>query len=214
MIKKNHSAGKYYNFAVSGGIFAELLLDEKIAVDTGDKKRRVKPIDTTETGDELLDHALTMLKEAKKTRSLKYWISKLAGLRNLKHRAAEGLCKKGILGKQEKKVLWISKRTIYPEINPSQEKKLKSRMEAVLFSDRKDVDPAIGTIISLAYHTGLLELHFDKKELKQRKERIKKVSEGSISSAATKEAIEALQAAILAATIAASASAAASAASH
>jgi hypothetical protein len=88
-------------------------------------------------------------------------------------------------------------RKIYPELNPVPERKLIERLRQAIFTNKKDIDPRTVVLISLADSTGLLNIVFDKKELKARKVRIKEISNGEITGKAATEAIQALQAAIM-----------------
>jgi hypothetical protein len=195
--------GTMYNYAVSGAFVAELLLADRIQVDQSNKKKLIKPVNQRKFGDPLLDECLETIFEAKKERKLQTWISKFAEMSKLKHRTASQLCKRGILRCKEKDVLLIFKKKVYPEINPDPERKLIRRLEEAIFSDKENLDMHTVVIISLAHHTGLLEVNFDKKRLKERKKRIGKITNGEIVGNVTGEAIQAMQAAITAATTAA-----------
>ncbi len=120
-----------------------------------------------------------------------------AELKNLKHRIATQLCKRGILQAAEDKVFLFFTRKIYPEINPEPEKALIERLRKAIFTDTMDVDPRTVILLSLANSAGLLKLVFDKKELRGCKARIKQIVNGEAVGEAAKEAIEAMETAIV-----------------
>ena len=195
------ASGSMYQYAVSGAIVAELLLNKRIGVDESRKKKLVNLVDSTLIGEPLLDECLGKISSAKRRASLQTWVSRFAGLKNLKHRLAEQLCQRGILRTGEDKVLLIFTRKIYPEVNPEPEQRVINRLREAIFTDTEDVDPRTAVLLSLAHNAGLLKNVFDKKELKRRKDRIKQVINGEMTGKAAKEAIEAMQAAVTVACI-------------
>src|SRR4030095_2782383 len=88
--------GTMYQYAIAGGVLAELLLNNRIRVEDS-RKKLVDLVTSKKIGDPLLDECLEQISGAKRRASLQTWVSRLAGMRNLKHRVAEQLCKRGIL---------------------------------------------------------------------------------------------------------------------
>ena len=70
-------------------------------------------------------------------------------------------------------------------------------MRGAIFTDNSDIDAKTVVLISLAQSFNLLQIVFDKKEIKQRKARIRQLINGEITGKVTKEAMEAMEAAIL-----------------
>ena len=145
----------------------------------------------------MIDECLTMIRNAKKRASLQTWVSRFVGIKNLRHRIAEGLAKRGILRVDTGKVLGIFSRKIYPEVDPGPEKRIIAELRRAIFEGASDIDPRTVTLISLAYHTGLLRIVFGKKEVKAEKARLEKIMNGDLTGKAAKEAIEAMQAVVL-----------------
>ena len=115
--EKGTVASGYSEHAVAGAVLAELLLDRRISVDdTG--KQLVDLRNTHPTGDPIMDECLETMKAGKRRASLQAWVSRLAGIKGLRHKVARQLCDRGILRADEDKVLFIFTRKIYPEINP------------------------------------------------------------------------------------------------
>lgn len=128
------------------------------------------------------------------------WVTIVANMKQLKHRVAKQLCRRGILRADEDKVLLIFTRKIYPELDPGPERELMGRLESVIF-EGVEPDPRTAVLIALADHSGVLRAVFDKKRLKAHKERLENISDGSSTAQATKAAIEAMQAAVMVATM-------------
>jgi Golgi phosphoprotein 3 len=195
------SGGTMYQYAIGAALLAELLLSKRITVDESSKKKLVNLVSTTPLGEPLIDECLEKVVNSKRRAVLQTWVSRFAGIKNLKHRVAQQLCRHGILRADEDKVLLLFTRKIYPEVNPGPERELIRRLEHAIFTDTRDIDPRTVVLLSLANSTGLLKIVFDKKKLKGRKARIKQIVDGEITGKAATEAIQAMQAAVMAACI-------------
>lgn len=195
------ASGTMYQYAIGAAILSELLLNKRIAVGESRRKKLVNLISSLPFGEALIDQCLEKICNAKRRASLQTWVSRFAGVKNLKHRVALQLCERGILRASEDKILLLFARKIYPEVNPEPERRLIERLRQAIFTDSRDIDPRTVVLVSLANSTGLLKIVFDKKKLKGRKARIKEIIDGEITGKAAKEAIEAMQAAVMVACI-------------
>jgi Golgi phosphoprotein 3 len=193
--------GTMYAYAIGGAVLAELLMEKRIDVEALKKKSYARVLSPAPIGDPLIDECLAKLAGAKKRAQLQTWVAKFAQTKNLKHRVAEQLARRGTLRIDEDKVLGIFTRKIYPEVDPRPEQELIERLRKAIFSDIGEVDPRTVVLLSLAKSADLLKLVFDKKQLKGRKTRIEQVVNGEMSGKATQEAIQAMQAAVLLACI-------------
>jgi Golgi phosphoprotein 3 len=173
-------SGSHYQYAVGGAILAELLLAGRINVEQERKKKWVQMVNATPLGDPLIDEGLAKIRDAKKRAQLKTWVTRLVGLKNLKHRAAGQLCRCGILRAHQDKILLIFTRKVYPELNPRPEKRIIERLQKAIFAEAGNIDPRTVVLIALAHHTGLLKANFPKKELKSRKKRIEQIVSGDL----------------------------------
>lgn len=192
------ASGTNYQYAIGGGVLAELLLRNRVTVDEEKKKKKfLRLMDSTPFGDPVIDECLQKVITAKKRAQLQAWVSRFAGIKNAKHRVAEKLCRRGILRAEEDKVLMIFSRKIYPEIDPEPEREIIDRLSDAIFTDTQDVDPRTVVLLSLAKSADILKVNFDKKKLKTRKKRIEQVVNGETTGKATKEAIAAMQAAVM-----------------
>ncbi len=195
------ASGTMYQYAIGAAVLAELLLSQRIVVDQSGKRKLVDLVSSAPLGEPLLDHCLEKITSAKRRAALQTWVSRFAGVKNLKHLVARQLCKRGILRADEDKVLLLFTRKIYPEINPEPERELIERLRHAIFTDAPDVDPRTVVLVSLANSASLLKVVFDKKGLKTRKARIEQIVNGEITGKAAQQAIQAMQAAIMVAVV-------------
>lgn len=192
--------GSTYAYAVGGAILAELLVRGRIEMTGTGKKRYVQLLDPTPIGEPLLDESLSRIAAAKRRGTLATWVSRFAGSRQLQHRLADGLCRRGILRAEEKEVLLFFKRRIYPALDPKPEQEVIDRLEEAIFTAAA-VDPRTTVLLSLANSAQLLPLVFDKKALKARRERIEALATHEELGSAVQGAIEAVQVAMMVATM-------------
>jgi len=200
--QKGTLATNYSEIAVAGAVLAELLLDRRIAVD-GTSKALVDVRDPAPTGDPIIDECLGKMTASGKRASLQSWLSRLAGIKKLRHKVALQLCNRGVLRADEDTVLFIFTRKVYPEINPVPEKKIIERVRTAIFTDTDQVDPRTVALISLASGTDLLGGMFGRKVVRTRKKRIEKIVNGEMTGKATREVIAACESAVMVATMAA-----------
>lgn len=196
-------AGTMYQYGFAGAILSELLLQGLITA-SDDKQKSVNVVGDQSTGDPILDEVKSMIHVANKPQGLQYWVSKVAGIRDLHHRVAGQLSELGIVSKVEGKVLWIFTRRLWPELDGTYEDAIRKRMAEVMFDSKRLPDERTAVLIAIAVATDVLKANFPPVELRQHQARVKEISEGKrLAAGATKQAIEAAQAAIMAATIAA-----------
>ena len=206
------SKASMYGYALGGAMLAELSLRGKIRIGD-DKKAFVDVIDRSPLGEPVLDECLDKVAHAKRRGRATTWVQRFAGVKRLRHRVAEGLCRRGILRDDEDKILLFFTRRLYPTIDPVPERRLVDRLRDVIFSDSTPADAETVIVVALANATGLLPIHFDRKDLRRRKRHLKRLTEGNMAGAAAQQAVLAAQQAAIAAVVAASSAAAVSATS-
>jgi hypothetical protein len=192
-----------YPYAVGGAILAELMLEGRVGLepDKNNKKKYVRLLDRELLGEPILDECMGKIAAAKKRAAPEAWITRFASMKKLRERAAERLCRLGILREEEGKVLFVFNRTVYPAVDREPERRILERLREAIRGAAKDLDPRTVVLVSLAQSSGILKFVFDKRELKERKERIKQITSGSAVGRATQQAIEAMGAAITVACI-------------
>ena len=188
------SRAGWYSLALGGAILSELLLAGSVAV-ADDKKKLVDVLEKRRLGDPILDECLAKIVSAKRRRSATDWVRSFAAIKRLRHRVAEGLCRRRILKDSEDKVLLLFTRKIYPTLDPAPERRLREQLRRAIFGDSHAVNPKVTVLVALAHATGLLRVHFGARELKSRKSRLEQIARGDLAGGATKAAVQAAQAA-------------------
>lgn len=193
--EKGTPAASMYTFALAGAVLTELCLEDRLALE---ERKRGKPLVTlrsgTQIGDPVLDDALLQLQNAKRRANAATWVQRWAKSRLL-HETARRLAQQGVLRVEEKRVLLLFNRTVYPEMDPGPERRLIERIRIAIFGDA-EVDARTAAIVTLSNAAGLLNPVFGRKELKARKGRIQGMAEGDAVAEATRAAIQAAQAAV------------------
>ncbi len=189
------------DYTLAGAIMSDLLLQRRIRIDSSTRRKLVEVVKPTPLGHILLDESLDRIVIAKRRASIQTWVSRLARIKKLRHRAVQRLCELSILRQAEDKMLWVFPRTIYPEVNHTPEARLVERLRQAIFSEAQDPDSATVVLIALAQGANLLSNVFDKRQLKSCKKRIQMIAKGDVIGQATKEVMDAVQAAIMAACV-------------
>ena len=193
--------GAWYQQAVAGAVLAEALLGARLRLVPDGKHSLVEVVPGDPTGNELVDEWLERIASDGKRRKVAHWTGKISGTKDLKARVAGSLVQRGILRGDHDKVMLLFTRAIYPEVDPQPERDLRERMHAAIFGDSSWVEPRTTALVSLAKGTGLLEVAFDKKELRARKSRIESLVEGELAGKAARELVTAISIAITTAVI-------------
>ena len=190
-----------YAPALVGALLAQLVLLDRIGIKK-DKGQVVILIDRKPTGDEVLDELLEKIASSKKQLRLEHWVGQGIAIKQLAQRIAAQLCDLKILRNEERRLLWVFVRQLYPEINSKYERRIKIRMSKLMFGQTTRHDLRTTVLVALANHTGLLASNFGKDRLQRNKQRIRKISRGDMFAArATKNAAAAMNSAILIAAI-------------
>jgi Golgi phosphoprotein 3 len=203
--EKGTPAWGHYTYAMAGAILTELVLEERVRLEArrGRKKPLIDLVSATQIGDPILDDALRQVRTAKRRATAGTWVQRWARTRLL-HDTARRLARRGILRIQQKRVLLLFSRRVYPELDPGPEERLIERMRQAIFGDSV-VAPRTAAVIALAQVADLLKPVFGGRELKRRKQRLEQMAEGDLVAEATRAAVQAAAAAATAAATAATA---------
>lgn len=198
----------FYNLAMGGAVLAELALAGVVRVEESKRALVEATPGTSRPRDEIMAEALGRIRNARRRRRASSWVSIFGNLKRLRHRTALGLCRQGILRMKESQILLVFRRQLYPTIDPGPERRLIAGMRDAVMGDG-EIEAGLGVVLSLAQATGSLRIHFERKELKERKERLKAIAAGEpfatgagqpaiAARKAVKAAVAAAQAAVVA----------------
>jgi hypothetical protein len=161
------------DYAIAGGVLAELALAGRIDTDPG----RLYVVNPAPTGDALQDRALAQIAAAPETGDSRHWIETLAADADEYRDALFGrLVAKGILKRVEGRFLWVFPERRYPVISDKEEREVKARIMGVLFNDEIP-DPRDSMLIGLCRAGGLFALLLSSAELDKVQPRIDAVAD-------------------------------------
>jgi hypothetical protein len=85
-------------FPLAAAVVSELMLQKRVELKQVKKdNQEVNLVDSSSLDDPILDEAMQKIAEAKRPASLQKWVERLAEMKDLKHRTAIQLCRRGIL---------------------------------------------------------------------------------------------------------------------
>lgn len=150
-------------YGIAGAILLELHLKGKIELTS----ESVTPKDTTNTGDEILDDVLNLIKIKVENESPKYWIRTINGsVDDLIDRIIDGLVKKGVLKKEEKRILWIIPVDRFPTKDPLPEVHTRILMRSIVLENQEPTNRTLA-LLSLIKASNLIDELFLKDERRQ-----------------------------------------------
>ena len=190
-------------YGLPAAVLMELTLSSRLAINN----KKLVIIDTTPTGDDILDEALIKIKQSKRKKGPKHWVSKL-GIKDLRARLLNRLVDRGILRGEQYKILWIIPSQCYKTKDANMKQKVTERIRTAVFG-RSTSDPRTLVLISLVNACGLIDKIFSREERKDAQKRIKELVKSDLIGKAVSDTVAGIQAAIIA-TCAASVTAASS----
>lgn len=191
-----HSAS--FPLGLAGAQIAELAASEHVFFQ--DKQLLVR--DGAPTSDPLLDEALAMVAGSAKPHDAKHWVEALARpSHHLQGRLEEQLVEKGVLRKEEHRLLWVIPSSRFPAVDTAEEQAARDRLRAVVIAGAEP-DQHTLVLLDLLKACGLERNVFSSDEWKQAKAKVKDLLAGEYIGGAVAAAIAAAEAAVTAATVA------------
>ncbi len=188
-------------WAVAGGILLELVLAGRVAIDN----KHIVVVDTTPTGEPLLDARLAALPGwigNRGKRHISYWLTREKD--KVIAPTVERLCARGVLVEQKRKAMGIFPVRRYPEADPRVEAELRARLNAVVL-DGAEPDPRTAGLVALVHGSKMHASAFPGRRGKDLAPRMEQVADGQWAGDGVRDAIRdmtVVMAAITAATIA------------
>jgi golgi phosphoprotein 3 len=195
LLSHDEKTGHFHNMddampALAGAVLMELALRDRIDTDLD----QLMLIDATPTGEPVLDIILARVAAEPGTHNTDDWIDFLKHNGQEIHDAAlERLIERGILRREESRLLWVFGARRYPMLESAEQQEVKLRIVNLLTSDEIP-DARDVVIVALAQSCGLLERIFSPDELARLQPRIDQIVRLDLIGQAVRAAIEHLRA--------------------
>ena len=164
--------GGAMEYILAGAVLMDLAFANRIDTDL----EHLTCLDTTPTGNPILDQALAHIADSGQPKDTRGWIETLAGqdTTEIRQQALASLIERGILESQDKKFLWVFRARRYPTIDGRVEREVRLRISDVLLSD--DIpDPRDVAMICLVDAAGFLRDIFTAGELERATPRVEQL---------------------------------------
>jgi len=198
------------DYALAGAVLIELTLLGKVDIaEAGEqvKAGRLKILDTTPTGDAVLDQRLAILASKSGARP-KDQLAKLS--KKLREEVLARLAERGVLEADKGKVLGLFPVTRWPAKDARHEAEIRSGLENVLKLGTQPDERTAALIALLSALNVVPKVITDAVDKKALKRRAKEIAESEWAAAAVRKAVAEMQAAITAAIVASTTAGAAS----
>ena len=184
------------SYVLAGAVLADLAVAGKIDTDP----ERLTVLDPSPTGDPLLDPWLALITAGTTTHSVAYWLSLLSDRRKeIEQPALDRLMARGILRREDKKILWVIGLRRYPTVDGHERTEVRTRLGKLILGEDLP-DPRDAILISLLHGCRLTDHIFEGQEFAAREQRLATLAKmdlvGREVATATTEAIIALSAAM------------------
>ena len=155
-----------------GAVLMDLAFANRIDTDP----ERLEVIDSTPTGNPLLDGALERIANSGETLNTKGWVELLARehAAEVRQHALDRLIELGVLEAKDEKFLWVFHSRRYPTVDGRTERAVKLRMEDVLLSDDMP-DPRDIALVCLVDACDILDDLFSEREMERVRPRVEQL---------------------------------------
>ena len=179
-------------YALVGAVFFDLALARKIDTDT----ETIHIVDTTPTGNAMLDRVLAEMSRRPDLSTVRQWIEEIFHRReDLEGEALQSLIASGILRHEKSKLLWIIDIERFPLVDGHHQEYVKKRLErAILTDDIPDTRDIM--LVSIAEPCGLLHYVLSDAQIELRRGRIRMLSNLETISRKVTAAIASLDSAV------------------
>ncbi|WP_372948642.1 GOLPH3/VPS74 family protein [Mariniphaga sp.] len=186
-----YAASQKLDFALSGALFMEMILDKQIEIEN----KRIKVVNT-KSNNPIQNYLLQKMRKAKRPRKVTTWISKFRfSVKRIRRQIKTSLVRKGTLKLEEKQFLFFQwKKPVL--LNKQAVYKLQSEIENQILQGTTSEENIM--LLSLIKPAGLLKRIFqDKDKRKLAEQKLKQLMEGNQVSEAVSAAVAAAQAVVV-----------------
>ena len=179
LLQLDDSQGKFVNLPLSaadvvlaGAALMELAIDNRIDSDL----EHLILVDTTPTGDDILDDVLRQLVEAGTDLGAGAVLERISvNGEKYQEMALQRLIAKGILREENGRFLWVFHTRRYPIVDDSEQREVRARLRQLVLTDEIP-DPRDVVLICLIDACGLLGLVLSPDEIAATKTRVEQLS--------------------------------------
>lgn len=140
-----------------GAVLAELALLGRIQ--TSDN-HRLRLLDDSPTGDELLDEVLSVLKDSEKERKWGYWVNQLnQKSEKFSKEITNRLIEKGLVTQDDDHLLWVTPSPFHPEVQASTKHMVNRHLRGIVLAQSEHGAREMA-LLALLRACGLLDLTF------------------------------------------------------
>jgi golgi phosphoprotein 3 len=199
LLSLDDETGKFFplgpqgrRYPLAGAVLMDLALRGKIDNDL----EKVLVVDTTPTGEALLDGPLAEIAAEAAPHDASFWIERLAGRSDdIEAHGLQRLIDRGIVRCEEKRILWVFETRRYPTVDDREEKEVKRRLLDILLSDELPT-PRDVVLICLVDACDLLPKILSVREVEHVAPRVAQLRKLDLLGQAMTEAMQRLQLAI------------------
>ncbi len=198
------AASSSLEYGLAGAMLVELVISGRLGMAGGG----LVVADGSPTGDDALDDALAQIEYSRRARDPEYWVGRFGSL-HPKGNLIKSLLDKGILRREERRILWVIPSDRYPARDAGPERDVRERIRAVIL-DGAEPQPRDAALISLIKACDLTDEVFYSDERERARQRLDSIADseliGKAVSGAVARAQAATQAAVTGAVVAATTS--------
>ena len=178
-----------FDIVIASAILMDLALHHCIDTD----RVNIIPDKLEPLNDPILDVAIEEIKRYNDPLPIKDWIAELSIMGQFfRDEIIKSLVSKGVLKIEDKQVLWVFSKRVYPLVEDKEIKVVNARIRDLVFSDEIP-DPQDIVILSVLKHADLLDVLFTDKELDDYKERISQIAKMDMIGLAIGEEMDAFK---------------------
>jgi len=179
--------------ALAGAVLLELAFQNRIDTDPA----HLMLVSDQVTGDKILDPILKGIARAQDKQNAKYWVGVIsADGEKIREAALARLVEKGVLKREEKKILWVIPGRRYPMIQNKEEEEVRKRIRSVVV-DGAIPSPRDVVLISLGSACQLLRTVLTDADLLKYSPRIAEVAKMDLIGQAVSKSVAEVQEAVM-----------------
>ncbi len=176
-------------YPLAGAVLMDLAVRSKIDADL----EKVVVIDPGPTGEPLLDGPLAQIAGSPETHSAREWVGRFVpDASGMEEQALARLVERGILRREDRKILWVFSDRRYPTVDDTEEKEVKRRLVDILMSDEIPT-PRDVALIALVDACELLGAVLSAREVERVAPRVEQVRKLDLIGQAMTDAVRSLR---------------------